>query len=626
MAKQRDPLTKPAIIATTRSSISRNLSHASTALGMERAAAMLSKFATFQSRRTSKQKGKQYDRFSSQAHSKEAVLTSTSTIPYDLSEPILADKKDSEASYGKIVLPNSDASPVATHISDGSSSQGSFRKYAIYDGKQSRTTSVLSEETDALPSVLLPYEDAEEQFLEDHEGYFLHLSVDNIRKDQYPKLELQRIVYLDYASCPLYSLYQVEQHMQFLLEETDSFLGPNYATEKPSVLHDNYVDIASEHILNLLNTTQNEYTTIFAPGLPSCYHLFGEMYNCKKGTHVLASHDHHKSVRHFIHVAAQSKVRTGVIPLKSRDLYAHGNDLHKLLRKQNSSGHGCGLLIFPAQSFLSGMCHPLSWIVGAQQNGWEVLLDVSSCLPMVRIDLSLYQPEFVIGSLHHMLGYPSGVAFLLVRRSSHSVCINKGSAQVKLAKVPDNGKTVHVVTEGENLNIHIFAALTSGFEHLENIGIAAIQKRVESLITWLVRTLKSLKHKLEEKPLVQLYGSLDLKYRGSILGFNILDPTGNIFPARLVQQLAVKTNIFLGVGTLEDLTVYNILDQKSDKQVESVSSYASSYNFEVVRLSLGPISTFGDAYRLAQFLSRFRDEDYMSSEAAGYVEELENEC
>lgn len=302
-------------------------------------------------------------------------------------------------------------------------------------------------------------------------------------------------------TCPI---SQVEQHMQFLLEETDSFLGSNYATEKQSVLHDNYVDISSEHILNLLNTTQNEYTTFFTPGLPSCYHLFGKMYNLKKGSHVLASHDHHRSVQHFINVAAQSKVRTGVIPLKSKDLYAYGNDMHKLLRKQNSSGHGCGLLIFPAQSFLSGMCHSLSWIAGAQQNGWEVLLDVSSCLPMVRIDLSLYQPEFVIGSLHYMLGYPSGVAFLLVRRSSHSICIEKGSAQVKLAKVPDNGKTVHVVTEGENLNIHIFAALSFGFEHLERIGIVAIQKRVESLIAWLVKSLKSLKHKLEEKPLLQV--------------------------------------------------------------------------------------------------------------------------
>lgn len=125
---------------------------------------------------------------------------------------------------------------------------------------------------------------------------------------------------------------------------------------------------------------------------------------------------------------------------------------------------------------------------------------------------------------------------------------------------------------------------------------------------------------------VQLYGSLDLKLRGSILAFNILDSTGNIFPARLVQQLAVRNNIFLGVGTLGDLTIYNILDQKSDKQVDSVSSYASTCNFEVVRLSLGPISTFGDVYRLAQFLSRFRDEDYMLSEAVGYVEELENNC
>lgn len=616
MAKERDLPPKSATIATTQPSILRSLSHASTSLGIERAAAMLSKFKTYRSWGTSNQKGKQFERDSSQAHSKEAVLTSKPNITYDSSKSILADKIDSEASYGKPVWPDS----------DGSSGPSSFQKYDRHDGKESQSTSVFSEETDAGPSVLLPYEDAEEQFLEDHEGYFAHLSVDNVRKDEYPKLELQRIVYLDHASCPLYSRFQVEQHMKFLLEETDALLGSNYATEKQSALHDNYLDIVSEHILDLLNTNQNEYSTIFAPGLSSCYHLFGEMYNLKKGSHVLASHDHHKSVRHFIHVAAQSKVRTGVIPLKNKDLHAHGNDMRKLLRKQSSSGHGCGLLIYPAQSFLSGMCHSLNLIVDAQQNGWEVLLDVSSCLPMVRIDLSLYQPEFVIGSLHHILGYPSGVAFLLVRRSSHSICTEKGSAQLKLANVPDIGKTVHVVTEGEQLNIRMFAALSFGFEHLERIDIVAIQKRAESLIAWLVKTLRSLKHKMEEKPLLQLYGSLDLKYRGSILAFNILDSTGNIFPARLVQKLAARSNIFLGVGTLGNLTLHNILEQKSEKQVDIASSNASICDFEVVRLSLGPISTFSDAYRLAQFLSRFRDEDYMSSEAADYVEDLENEC
>jgi hypothetical protein len=57
---------------------------------------------------------------------------------------------------------------------------------------------------------LLTFEDAEEQFLEEFEDYFEHLHIDNVRKDQYPKLDLQRIVYLDYANSALFSKFQVE--------------------------------------------------------------------------------------------------------------------------------------------------------------------------------------------------------------------------------------------------------------------------------------------------------------------------------------------------------------------------------------------------------------------------------
>ena len=67
------------------------------------------------------------------------------------------------------------------------------------------------EEIDSGPPVLPPYDDAEEDFLEDFEDYFNHLSVDNVRRDQYPKLDLQKLVYLDYASFSLYSNFQVRE-------------------------------------------------------------------------------------------------------------------------------------------------------------------------------------------------------------------------------------------------------------------------------------------------------------------------------------------------------------------------------------------------------------------------------
>lgn len=55
----------------------------------------------------------------------------------------------------------------------------------------------------------LNYMDAEEKFLEQNVDYFETLAVEDVRRDQYPKLGLQRHVYMDYANFALSSRFQV---------------------------------------------------------------------------------------------------------------------------------------------------------------------------------------------------------------------------------------------------------------------------------------------------------------------------------------------------------------------------------------------------------------------------------
>lgn len=158
-----------------------------------------------------KEKQQDYESFSSHQllTTKDADIQKPN-ISYFSSESSLADKIANDDSYDESPGRYSDASFPATPSSNDNSSSGSFKTYSAYDGKGSMTpSSTIYEEIAVCPSVLLPYDDAEERFLEDNESYFLHLSVDNVRRDQYPDLELQRIVYLDYATCPLYSRFQV---------------------------------------------------------------------------------------------------------------------------------------------------------------------------------------------------------------------------------------------------------------------------------------------------------------------------------------------------------------------------------------------------------------------------------
>ena len=78
-------------------------------------------------------------------------------------------------------------------------------------GRMSTTSSSVpeEEEIDIGPAVLPSYDDAEEDFLDEFDDYFNNLGVDNVRREQYPKLDEQRLVYLDYASFALYSRFQV---------------------------------------------------------------------------------------------------------------------------------------------------------------------------------------------------------------------------------------------------------------------------------------------------------------------------------------------------------------------------------------------------------------------------------
>ncbi|KAG9450092.1 hypothetical protein H6P81_010057 [Aristolochia fimbriata] len=563
---------------------------------------MFSKISTFR-QRIQKQRHKSSTPIGSHYPGNEDVRSVRSIQTFFLPKSPLSD----QFAYG------TSTSPAASQASVDSSILSS----ATFPDDPHRSSSVQVDEIDTRNHELLPYQDAEELFLEEHEGYFAHLWIDKVRKDQYPKLDLQKLVYLDYATAPLYSRYQVEKHMKFLLQDAEPWASRINSTNNSLPQDADYINATSNRLLNLFNTTEKDYTIIFTPDLSSTYRLFAEMHPFHKGTVLLVNEDNHEYIHDITCFAQRSGSKILSSLLRNRDFCIQSSEMHRLLVRRGWTGLGRGLLVYPAQSHFSGVRHSLNWIIEAQQNGWKVCLDVSICVPCIEIDLSLYQPEFVIGSLFHVTGYPSGVGFLFVKRNSHSVCREKETNHLKIAEVPENGRTVRTVGESEGLATQTFAALCFGLEHLETLGTAYIQTRVDSLMSWLIDTLKSLRHKVEQKPLLKIYGPLDAKHRGSILVFDVLDSTGNALSAGLVRRVAERSNIILGIGRLSNSN----LAFPSNKKLERKTTMKT-----VVRLSLGPVSTFEDVYRLAQFLACFRNEDYISAEALGYVEEYTDDC
>lgn len=109
-----------------------------------------------------------------------------------------------EASYRQVWVPPDGNGIGRERIGNGRGTGTTTRSWT--------TSSSLPEETMDLTGpmpVLPPRDEAEDDFLEEFEDYFNNLQVDNVRRKQYPKLEQQKIVYLDYANFSLYSNFQV---------------------------------------------------------------------------------------------------------------------------------------------------------------------------------------------------------------------------------------------------------------------------------------------------------------------------------------------------------------------------------------------------------------------------------
>lgn len=414
---------------------------------------------------------------------------------------------------------------------------------------------------------------------------------------------------------------QVEEHAKAIEQEAPSFRDASLENAPASHLM-GHVTQTHQRLLEMFNTNKDEYSVIFTTGFTAAFRLFAEAYWFPKGSSLLLCQDNHEAVKLIATAASQQGVKPMLAAVGEVNLAMHSTMLRRTLRNQ---GQRSGLFVFPAQSCMSGVKHSLNWVVEAQQSGWNVLVDISTYVPSGTMDMSVVQPEFAIGSFRHLLGYPAGMGFLLVKKSAFTVRNGSGLYGLKFTPAgspgpaEEPGKDYHVAAEDENINLLSFAALNFGLQHLETIGLDSIRKRVQCLTAWLVTALKALQHKGEQgRSLVQLYGPQTTHDRGSIVAFNLVDSTGNILPTDTVRELAEKHNIVVGSGTFCNPGLANVLSRSPEK-AKDLSIFDKVTTFSSIRVSFGPVSAFTDVYRLVYFLSRFRDDDFIATQTQQQV-------
>jgi selenocysteine lyase/cysteine desulfurase len=459
------------------------------------------------------------------------------------------------------------------------------------------------------------------RFLETHPAYAGTTALDDLRAEEYGRLDAQGIVYLDYTGGGLHADSQVRDHAALLGRQV---FGNPHSASPSSTAMTNAVEKARAAVLAYFNGT-GEYTAVFTLNASGALKLVGESYPFAPGGRLLLTVDNHNSVNGIREFARSKGAAIDYAPLTIPDLRIDRAALDARLAQADPARPN--LFAFPAQSNFSGVKHPLALVDAAHERGWQVLLDAAAFAPTNRLDLRAVSPDFVAVSFYKMFGYPTGVGCLLIRDTALATLQRPWFAggTVNFATVQGRG---HVLAPREagfedgTLNYLSIPAVEIGLRHLERAGIGTIQTRIACLTDWLLTELQALHHG-NGGPVVRLYGPSTCEDRGGTVTLNFCDPDGTLLDFRRIEELAgtkgisLRTGCFCNPGageTAGDLTEDDMragLAEGSDITLPrflQVMQQRGGKTLGAIRVSLGLASNIADVDRFLQFASEFRDQ------------------
>ncbi len=462
-------------------------------------------------------------------------------------------------------------------------------------------------------------EAAQAEFLQQYPEFATTAFLDDLRASDYARLDKGDHVYLDYTGGGLYAESQIRTHLEFL---SSGVFGNPHSNNPASQPMNEHVDKARASVLEFFSASPEEYAVVFTPNASGALKLVGEAYPFGPGGLYLLTFDNHNSVngiREFAKAKGAQVIYTPVLP---PDLLIDEARLAANLGRARQGGPS--LFAYPAQSNFSGVQHSLEWIDRAQAHGWDVLLDAAAFVPANRLDLSRWHPDFVSISFYKIFGYPTGVGCLLARKT----------ALKKLLRPWFSGGTITVASvqagryylqegpeafEDGTLNYLALPAVEAGLRHIAKIGVGNIHTRVRCLTGWLIGELQPMTHS-NGNAIVRIYGPVDTRSRGGTVTMNFYDPLGRFVDHELVERrasehrISLRTGCFCNPGDGElaleisagELTAC-FVSSKERLSRDDFRRCIDAKSTGAVRVSMGLVTNFSDAFRFLHFTRSFLD-------------------
>ncbi|KAF8410592.1 hypothetical protein HHK36_003124 [Tetracentron sinense] len=174
-------------------------------------------------------------------------------------------------------------------------------------------------------------------------------------------------------------------------------------------------------------------------------------------------------------------------------------------------------------------------------------------------------------------------------------------------------------------------------DHVNMLGLNKTTLRLRYLINWLVTSLLQLRLPGSDGamgvPLVRIYGP-KIKYeRGAAVAFNVRDSSEGLINPEVVQKLAEKNGISLGIGFLSHIRnldspkqrrgMLDIEDTSLCKPMENGRHNGKNafFRVEVVTASLSFLTSFEDVYKMWAFVAKFLNPTFVEGDGLSTVPE-----
>lgn len=443
------------------------------------------------------------------------------------------------------------------------------------------------------------------------------ITMQELRAQEFARLDENQHVYLDYTGGGLYGASQVQAHTELL---THQVLGNPHSHNPSSLASTHNVEAARERTRQFFNAPADEYEVIFTLNASGALKLVGESYPFEEGSRYVLTADNHNSVNGIREFASAHGAEVMYLPLN------HELRVENIDRLLPEAAPGApSLFAYPGQSNFSGVKHPLDWIELAHERGYDVLFDAAAYVPSSPLDLSEVKPEFVSVSFYKMFGFPTGVGALIARRDALKKLKRPWFAGGTVRFVSAQNQEHLMALSGEafedgTVNYLSIAAVPTGLDFLDGVGMPRINRHVETLTELLLAGLHSLKHSSEE-PLVNLYGPASTTARGGTVAFNLIDPEGQVIAFQRVEERAIEHNISLRTGcfcnpgaaefafeyaAVEAYQCFNIL-RPDEFTLQQFSACMHNQPVGAIRVSVGIASNEADIRRLLDMLRTFVD-------------------